>query len=279
MSAARALTAEDYAFSRLLSYIAYQWPGYRDAEHHRLICRKLEAVERGEIKRLIISVPPRHGKSLIASTYFPAWYLGRNPDKYIITATYGQDLADDFGRQVKNQIADEAFAGIFPGVALANDSRSSRRFAVDGQAGGIEQATNRQGAYYAVGVGGPLTGRGAHVLIVDDPVRNREDADSDTIRRKIKDWFTSTAFTRLMPGGAVIVIQTRWHEDGTLSIYPLWPKKTTRWAASRVRRCGLSNTTRKSWRTSAALLALAIGRRSISSAPHPTPATILNANG
>jgi predicted phage terminase large subunit-like protein len=213
MSAARALTAEDYAFSRLLSYIAYQWPGYRDAEHHRLICRKLEAVERGEIKRLIISVPPRHGKSLIASTYFPAWYLGRNPDKYIITATYGQDLADDFGRQVKNQIADEAFAGIFPGVALANDSRSSRRFAVDGQAGGIEQATNRQGAYYAVGVGGPLTGRGAHVLIVDDPVRNREDADSDTIRRKIKDWFTSTAFTRLMPGGAVIVIQTRWHED------------------------------------------------------------------
>lgn len=211
--ASKALTAEDFAFSRLLAYIAYQWPGYRDAEHHRLICRKLEAVERGEIKRLVISVPPRHGKSLIASTYFPAWFLGRNPDKYVITATYGQDLADDFGRQVKNQIADPAFAEIFPGVALANDSRSSRRFSVDGSEGGIEQATNRQGAYYAVGVGGPLTGRGAHVLIVDDPVRNREDADSETIRAKIKGWFTSTAFTRLMPGGAVIVIQTRWHED------------------------------------------------------------------
>ena len=211
--ASKALTAEDFAFSRLLSYIAYQWPGYRDAAHHRLICRKLEAVERGEIKRLVISVPPRHGKSLIASTYFPAWYLGRNPDKYVITATYGQDFADDFGRQVKNQIADPSFGAIFPGVSLASDSRSSRRFSVDGNTGGIEQTTNRQGAYYAVGVGGPLTGRGAHVLIVDDPIKNREDADSETIRRKMKDWFTSTAFTRLMPGGAVIVIQTRWHED------------------------------------------------------------------
>src|ERR1043165_2002161 len=99
--ASKALTAEDFAYSRLLSYVAYQWPHYQDAPHHRLICRKLEAGERGEIKRLMIFVPPRHGKSLLASTYFPAWYLGRNPDKYVITATYGQDLADDFGRQVK----------------------------------------------------------------------------------------------------------------------------------------------------------------------------------
>lgn len=211
--ASRALTAEDYAFSRLLPYVAYQWPQYQDAPHHRLICRKLEAVERGEIKRLMIFVPPRHGKSLLASTYFPAWYLGRNPDKYIITATYGQDLADDFGRQVKNQMADPAFQEIFPGVAVADDSRASRRFAVDGDVGGIEQSTNRQGAYYAVGVGGPLTGRGAHLLIIDDPVRNREDADSETIRAKIKGWYTSTAYTRLMPGGAIVVIQTRWHED------------------------------------------------------------------
>lgn len=213
MSAAPALTAEDYAFSHLLPYVAYQWPHYQDAPHHRLICRKLEAVERGEIKRLMIFVPPRHGKSLLASTYFPAWYLGRNPDKYVITATYGQDLADDFGRQVKNQISDPAFQAIFPGVGLADDSRASRRFSVDGDTGGIEQSTNRQGAYYAVGVGGPLTGRGAHLLIIDDPVRNREDADSETIRAKIKGWYTSTAYTRLMPGGAVIVIQTRWHED------------------------------------------------------------------
>ena len=211
--ASKALTAEDFAFSRLLSYVAYQWPHYQDAPHHRLICRKLEAVERGEIKRLMIFVPPRHGKSLLASTYFPAWYLGRNPDKYVITATYGQDLADDFGRQVKNQIADPCFQEIFPGVGLADDSRASRRFSVDGSHGGIEQSTNRQGAYYAVGVGGPLTGRGAHLLIIDDPVRNRQDADSETVRANIKSWYTSTAYTRLMPGGAVVVIQTRWHED------------------------------------------------------------------
>lgn len=205
--ASKALTAEDFAFSRLLPYVAYQWPHYQDAPHHRLICRKLEAVERGEIKRLMIFVPPRHGKSLLASTYFPAWFLGRNPDKYVITATYGQDLADDFGRQVKNQIADPSFQAIFPGVGLADDSRAARRFSVDGSQGGIEQSTNRQGAYYAVGVGGPLTGRGAHLLIIDDPVRNRQDADSETVRANIKSWYTSTAYTRLMPGGAVVVIQ------------------------------------------------------------------------
>lgn len=205
------LTAEDYAFSRLLAYTAYQWPGYEDAEHHRLICRKLEAVERGEIKRLMISVPPRHGKSLLASTYFPAWYLGRNPSNYVVTATYGQELADDFGRQVKNQLSDPGFQAIFPGVGLAGDSRASRRFAVEGKAGGFEQETNRQGAYYAVGVGGPLTGRGAHVLLIDDPVKDRKDAESEVVRKGVKDWYTSTAYTRLMPGGAVIVIMTRWH--------------------------------------------------------------------
>lgn len=205
------LTAEDYAYSRLLSYVAYQWPGYADAEHHRLICRKLEAVERGEIKRLMISVPPRHGKSLLASTYFPAWYLGRNPENYVVTATYGQELADDFGRQVKNQLADPSFQQIFPGVGLAGDSRASRRFAVEGVTGGEEHSTNRQGAYYAVGVGGPLTGRGAHVLLIDDPVKDRQDAESETVRKGVKDWYTSTAYTRLMPGGAVVLIMTRWH--------------------------------------------------------------------
>ena len=212
-SVAQAPTAEDYAFSRLISYASYQWPGYVDAAHHRLICRKLEALERGEIDRLMITVPPRHGKSLLASIYFPAWYLGRNPDHYVVTATYGQELADDFGRQVKNQINDPSYQQVFPGVSLAGDSRASRRFAVEGNSGGIEHATNRQGAYYAVGVGGPLTGRGAHVLIIDDPTRNREDAESEVQRRKIKDWFSSVAYTRLMPGGKIIVIQTRWHVD------------------------------------------------------------------
>lgn len=206
-------TAEDYAFSRLISYAAYQWPGYRDAPHHRLIARHLEAVERGEITRLMITMPPRHGKSMLASEFFPAWYLGRNPDHYIATATYAQDLADDFGRKVKNQIEDPTFQAIFPGVGLADDSRSAKRFTVNNEIGGYEHGLKQKGAYYAVGVGGPLTGRGAHLLLIDDPVKNREDAESEIIRKKTKDWYTSTAYTRLMPGGRIVIIQTRWHED------------------------------------------------------------------
>lgn len=206
-------TAEDFAFSRLIAYAAYQWPGYKDAHHHRLIARHLEAVERGEIKRLMITMPPRHGKSMLASEFFPAWYIGRNPDHYVVTATYAQELADDFGRKVKNQIEDEAYKAIFPGVSLADDSKSAKRFHIDGSLGGYEHSTGQRGAFYAVGVGGPLTGRGAHLLLIDDPVKNREDAESEVIRKKTKDWYTSTAYTRLMPGGRIVVIQTRWHED------------------------------------------------------------------
>lgn len=208
------LRAEDYAFSRLIAYAAYQWPSYADASHHRLIARHLEMVERGEITRLMIFMPPRHGKSMLASEFFPAWYMGRNPDHYVVTATYGQELADDFGRKVKNQIADPSYQAVFPGVRLADDSRSSKRFHISSDVeGGIEHQVSQGGAYYAVGVGGPLTGRGAHCLLIDDPIRNRADADSETTRRSIKDWYTSTAYTRLMPGGRIILIQTRWHED------------------------------------------------------------------
>lgn len=206
-------TAEDYAFSRLIAYAAYQWPNYRDAEHHRLIARHLEMIERGEINRLMITMPPRHGKSMLASEFFPAWYIGRNPDHYVVMATYAQELADDFGRKVKNQIEESTFSSIFPGVSLADDSKSAKRFHIDGNLGGYEHSIAQKGAYYAVGVGGPLTGRGAHLLLIDDPVKNREDADSEVMRRKTKDWYTSTAYTRLMPNGKVVVIQTRWHED------------------------------------------------------------------
>lgn len=206
-------TAEDFAFSRLVSYAAYQWPQYQLAKHHLLIARHLEAVERGDITRLMITMPPRHGKSMLASEFFPAWYLGRNPNHYIVTATYGQDLADDFGRKVKRQIEDPSFQAVFPGVSLSGDSRASSRFSVEGSGGGFEHSTSQRGAFYAVGVGGPLTGRGAHLLLIDDPVKNREEAESEVIRKKTKDWYTSTAYTRLMPGGRIVVIQTRWHED------------------------------------------------------------------
>lgn len=204
-------TAEDFAHSRLLPYAAYQWPGYADARHHRLIARKLEAVERGEIRRLMIFMPPRHGKSMLASEFFPAWYLGRNPSHYVIAATYAQELADDFGRKVRNQIQDDAYQGIFPGVTLKQDSAAVRRFHISQPVEALQ--TSQAGAYFAVGVGGPLTGRGAHLLLIDDPVKNREEAESMIVRRRTQNWYTSTAYTRLMPGGRVVVIQTRWHED------------------------------------------------------------------
>lgn len=207
------VSPEDFAFSRLVSYACYQWPSYKLAAHHRLIARHLEAVERGEITRLMITMPPRHGKSMLASEFFPAWYLGRNPDHYVVTATYAQELADDFGRKVKNQIEDQSYQAVFPGVGLADDSKSAKRFHIDGAFGGYEHGLTQRGAFYAVGVGGPLTGRGAHLLLIDDPVKNREDAESEVIRRKTKDWYTSTAYTRLMPGGRIVIIQTRWHES------------------------------------------------------------------
>jgi predicted phage terminase large subunit-like protein len=196
-------------------YARLQWPSYKLGQHLLVMAAALERLERGEIDRLLIQMPPRHGKSMMASQFFPAWYLGRNPDHYVITATYGQDLADDFGRLVRDQLADPLFDRVFPGVGLAPGGRAASRFVVTetGQEGGYEHHLSRSGAYYAVGVGGPVTGRGAHLLLIDDPIKNREEADSEITRAKLQSWYTSTAYTRLMPGGRVCVVQTRWVED------------------------------------------------------------------
>lgn len=147
------------------------------------------------------SLIPTHN-SMLVSEYFPAWFLGKNPEKLLVTASYGQELASDFGRKVRNQIADPLFPKLFNGVTIAEDSSAIDKFNLN---------PPHKGGYFAVGVGGALTGRGAHVLCVDDPLRNREDADSESVRRKIKDWYTSVAYTRLMEGGAIIICQTRWH--------------------------------------------------------------------
>jgi predicted phage terminase large subunit-like protein len=187
---------------KLLVFARYSWPPFRVAAHHLRIAEALARVERGECRRLIVTMPPRHGKSLLCSEMFPPWFLGRNPGKQIIAATYAQDLADDFGRKVRNLMRDPAYVSVFPGVALREDSTSAKRF-----------HTTQGGVYVAMGVGGPATGRGADCLLIDDPIKGREDAESETSRRKLKDWFTSVAYTRLMPGGAIVVISTRWHCD------------------------------------------------------------------
>lgn len=186
----------------LLRFTEYTNPAYVSARHHQLIAEKLEAVERGETDRLMIFMPPRHGKSELASKRFPAWCLGRDPHRQIIAASYNSDLANDFGRSVRNIVAEPEFRDVFPDVGLASDSQAANRM-----------NTNHGGAYVAAGVGTAVTGRGAHIALIDDPFKDREEADSERRRDLVWDWYRSTLFTRLMPGGAIVLIQTRWHED------------------------------------------------------------------
>lgn len=188
--------AASAARQSLLAYAIGMIPRYETPAHLELLAEKLEAVERGEIKRLMVFMPPRHGKSNQASEVFPAWYLGRKPDRQVMFTTYAQDLADGFGRKVRNAVADPRHVRSFPDSVLSEDSQSAKRF-----------NTTAGGAYYAVGVGGPVTGRGADLLLLDDPLKNREEADSKLIRDKLWDWYASTAYTRLMPGGAVVLVQ------------------------------------------------------------------------
>jgi predicted phage terminase large subunit-like protein len=185
----------------LIAFSRYTLPTYEEAGHHRMIADRLEAVERGDIKRLMIFMPPRHGKSELASRRFPAWYLGRNPKAEVIAASYNSDLAADFGRDVRGIVNSEEYRRLFP-VELRQDSKAADRW-----------HTSEGGAYRAAGVGTAMTGRGADLLLIDDPVKDREEADSELRRERVWDWYRSTAYTRLSPNGRVVVIQTRWHED------------------------------------------------------------------
>jgi len=200
--AAKQLLKRREARKSLIGFTEHTFPKYKAAEHHRLIAEKLEAVARGEIDRLKITMPPRHGKSELATRRFPAWYMGLYPDKDVISASYNSDLANDFGRDVRNIMADKSYQAVFPSVGLASDSKAANRF-----------ATPQGGGYVAAGVGTAVTGRGANILIIDDPLKDREEAESERRRDTVWNWYTSTAYTRLEDGGAVIVIQTRWHED------------------------------------------------------------------
>jgi predicted phage terminase large subunit-like protein len=190
------------ARASLLKFTEFTNPLYQPAEHHKRICEKLEAVERGDVDRLMIFMPPRHGKSELASKRFPAWCLGRDPRRQIIAASYNSDLANDFGRNVRNIVGEPEFREVFPSVDLAPDSHAANRM-----------NTNHGGAYVAAGVGTAVTGRGAHIALIDDPFKDREEADSERRRDLVWDWYRSTLFTRLMPGGSIVLIQTRWHED------------------------------------------------------------------
>src|ERR1700687_1160784 len=182
-------------------------PGYQASRLHQFLAQKLQeflfAIERGESPRLILTMPPRHGKSLLASVALPAFALGRNPDWPVIHASYGADLSNDFSRQVRNLLREEAYQAQFPGVRPASDSASVSRWGVEG----------RHGAFVSSGVGGPLTGRGLKLGIIDDPCKNHADADSELFRKRQRDWYASTFRTRLEQGAGILLILTRWHTD------------------------------------------------------------------
>lgn len=190
------------ARSSLIAFTEYTKDDFVSAEHHFEIAEALEAVERGEITRLIIEAPPRHTKSELASRRFPAWYLGRNPSKQIITSTYSGEFASDFGREVRDLVNEPQFRALYPTFKLKEDSQAANRW-----------HTHKKGVYVSVGVGGAITGRGAHLALIDDPLKNRQEADSEVTRESVWKWYSSTLRTRLMPGGAIVLILTRWHED------------------------------------------------------------------
>lgn len=171
------------------------------ARHLELLCKKLEAVERGEVRRLMVFMPPRHGKSEVVSKKFPAWYLGRNPDKEIILTSYAADLAHDFSRVARETLRE--WGPRLWGVEISDKSSAVGRWEIEGHRGGMT----------AAGVGGPITGRGANVAIIDDPFKNHEEAQSETIRQKVVEWYKTTLATRLTPDGAIVLVQTRWHEE------------------------------------------------------------------
>ncbi len=190
---------------RLLPFVERFNPDYNAGWVHKDICRRLEQFSRDVAEkkspRLMLFMPPRHGKSTLASIAFPAWHLGRHPDHEFISCSYSGSLAMGFSRKVRSLLRDPSYKTAFK-TRLDPDSQSAEAW-----------LTTNGGGYVAAGVGGGITGKGAHVLVIDDPVKNREDAESPNNREANWDWYTSTAYTRLAPGGGVLVILTRWHDD------------------------------------------------------------------
>lgn len=199
--AAIELLARRKARASLAGWIDYRDAGYVPAKHHLLLIDKLEALERGDIKKLMVCMPPGSAKSTYTSIEFPAWYLGRNKKHSVIAASHTQELADRFGRRVRNIVADAKFGACFAASVAADSAAAGRWDLSDG------------GEYFAAGVGGSITGRRADLGLIDDPVKSREDADSERSRQKAWDWYVNDFLTRLKPNSKQVIVMTRWHED------------------------------------------------------------------
>jgi len=185
-----------------LHYVRRMWPGFIVGRHHKLMADKFERIAKGELKRVIVNMPPRHTKSEFASYLLPSWFLGKYPQKKVIQASHTAELAVGFGRKVRNLVSSDVYRDVFPDVGLQADSKAAGRW-----------STNRGGEYFAIGVGGAVTGKGADLLIIDDPHSEQEAklAMTDpTIFDSVYEWYTSGPRQRLQPGGSIVIVMTRW---------------------------------------------------------------------
>jgi predicted phage terminase large subunit-like protein len=192
------LSVLENARANFLDFVRYVWPQFICGPHHAIMAKKFEALVRGELNRVIINIAPRHGKSELTSYLFLAWLMGQEPDAKIIQATHTAELAMRFGRKVRNLMDSEIYKEVFPEVSLAVDSKAAGRW-----------ETSKGGEYFAAGVGGAMTGRGANYLVIDDP-HSEQDALSETAMERAYEWYTSGPRQRLQPGGRVLLVMTRW---------------------------------------------------------------------
>jgi predicted phage terminase large subunit-like protein len=193
---------KEKAQDKFLEFVGVMWENFIHGRHHEIMAEAFERVARGELKRLIINMPPRHTKSEFASYLLPAWFLGRFPTKKVIQTSHTAELATDFGRKVRNLVDSETYKSIFPNVALQSDSKAAGRW-----------NTSHGGTYFAIGVGGAVTGKGADLLIIDDPHSEQEAILAEVnpeIYDKVHEWYSSGPRQRLQPGGNIVIVMTRW---------------------------------------------------------------------
>ena len=184
-----------------MCFVGEMWSAFIHGKHHEIMADAFERVAKGDLKRLIINMPPRHTKSEFASYLLPAWFLGKYPDKKIIQTAHTAELAVGFGRKVRNLVNSADYKKVFPNVSLQSDSKAAGRW-----------NTNQGGDYFAIGVGGAVTGKGADLLIIDDPHSEQEGASSDiNVFNRTYEWYTSGPRQRLQPNGSIVVVMTRWH--------------------------------------------------------------------
>lgn len=212
--ATKELAQRILARRKLIEFVKRFHPRYKDGWVHHDICKRLEQfskdVEAGLSPRLMILMPPRHGKSQIASKLYPAWHLGHYPHHEFIACSYNISLALDFSREVRDVIDSTDYNQLFPRTRLDPERKAAEAWKLQSATGGGHVGS---GGYNAAGVDGGITGKGAHILVIDDPFKNAEEADNLTHREKVWNWYLSSAYSRLAPGGGILVIQTWWHDD------------------------------------------------------------------